>query len=290
MRVLRTIHYFRGSSKSAVTVVRLIKGVIKKIIDENYKVKSFFIETDIRLESYPGQYVMIWYPGSEEIPISIADESGTVVRLLIAKAGATTEYIHLKARIGDYVRLRGPLGKGFTLVEDGRVACVAGGYGVAPLFYLTKRLAEKGVRVHFFLGAKCKEELLLLDELSTFCERIVVSTEDGSYGYRGVITECFDEYLKREKYDIVYTCGPELMMYKVILLCCERGIRSEASLERYIRCGIGLCGSCVLDPIGLRVCCEGPVIDGNILLKTDFGKYKRDECLRRVSISGVSRS
>ena len=261
-----------------------IAGVIKDIRQENYKIKSYFIELERKLCSVPGQYVMVWYPGAEEIPISVAHEDGRIIRLIIAKVGDSTSYIHNHAKRGDYISIRGPYGKGFTVVKGMKVACVAGGYGIAPLFYLAKKLLEKNAEVHIFFGVKSKEDLFLLEELSATSNKLFVTTEDGTYGFKGLVTDIFKQYFFRERYDYVYTCGPERMMFKIVSLCISYGVKVEACLERYIRCGVGLCGSCVLDPIGLRVCCEGPVIKGDVLLNTDFGKFKRDEFCRKVSI------
>jgi len=261
-----------------------IAGAVKEVKLENYRIKSYSIELERKLCSKPGQYVMVWYPGTEEIPISVAYEDGRTIRLIIARVGEATSYIHNHAKRGDYISIRGPYGKGFTLIEGAKVACVAGGYGIAPLYYLAKKLLEKGTNVHIFYGAKSKEDLILLKELRDVSGRLFIATEDGTYGFKGLITDLFKKHFSKEKYDYVYTCGPEKMMYKVVSLCVSHRVEVEACLERYIRCGVGLCGSCVLDPIGLRVCCEGPVIKGNILLNSDFGQFKRDEFCRKIPV------
>jgi len=103
-----------------------------------------------------------------------------------------------------------------------------------------------------------------------------VATEDGSEGHGGLVTELMEAELKGKKFESILTCGPERMMYAVVSSGVKRGIRVQASLERHMKCGFGICGSCVLDSIGLRVCSDGPVFDGTTLLKSEFGKRKRD--------------
>jgi dihydroorotate dehydrogenase electron transfer subunit len=136
---------------------------------------------------------------------------------------------------------------------------VGGGIGTAPLLFLAKKLAAKAERLSFVMGAKTKSELLFLRELDAVCteQSVLATTEDGSYGLRCLATEPLEKLLTREKFDVVYACGPEPMIRKVFDLAEQRGLAMEASLERLMRCGIGLCGSCVIGKY--RVCRDGPV-------------------------------
>jgi dihydroorotate dehydrogenase electron transfer subunit len=138
---------------------------------------------------------------------------------------------------------------------------VGGGTGTAPLLFLAKKLAAKAERLSFVIGAKTKDELLFLRELDALCteQSAIATTEDGSYGFKCLATEPLEKLLDKEKFDMVYTCGPEPMVRRVFDLAEQRGIALEASLERLMRCGIGLCGSCVIGKY--RVCRDGPVFN-----------------------------
>jgi len=114
---------------------------------------------------------------------------------------------------------------------------------------------------------------------------VTYATDDGSFGHKGFCTECLLETLSSQKIDMVYCCGPEVMMKKVLDICREKGIPAEMSLERYMKCGFGVCGSCCLEGTGWRVCRDGPVFTSEQLSKvTGFGREKRDAAGRRVNV------
>ena len=113
---------------------------------------------------------------------------------------------------------------------------------------------------------------------------VSIATEDGSAGEKGLVTELSKQLLGEGRFDLILTCGPERMMREVVRQGLEHGVRVQASLERYMKCGFGVCGSCVLDPLGLRVCVDGPVFDGALLMKTEFGELKRDASGARVPV------
>ena len=249
------------------------------------RVVEFALELDRNVEAVPGQFVMLWAPGVGEIPLSVADLEGRVMKLLVAKRGRVTTYLHENLREGHRAFLRGPYGRGFTLGESGRVLLVGGGYGAAPLLFAAKELAKRGVEVIAALGFKSSSDVLLLKEFETYCDEVYISTETGEVGRKGLVTDLVDELLSAKSVDKVLACGPEAMEYELVCKALKRGVRVEASLERLIKCGIGLCGSCVLEPLGLRVCKDGPVFDGGVLARLeDFGRYWRDRAGRRIPI------
>ena len=132
------------------------------------------------------------------------------------------------------------------------------------------------------LGARTKELLLFSDELEEISS-LHISTDDGSFGFKGFASDLAREIMEKEEFDIVYTCGPEIMMKKVLDLSMEKNVQMQASLERYMKCVVGLCDSCAID--GYHVCKDGPVFDSSILAKIkDFGKWKRNEAGKRVEI------
>jgi dihydroorotate dehydrogenase electron transfer subunit len=171
--------------------------------------------------------------------------------------------------------VRGPFGNSFTETR-GRVLLVGGGTGTAPLLFLAKRLAPIVDRLSFVIGAKTKTELMFLDQLDAVCteETAVATTEDGSYGLQCLATEPLERLVEKQSFNMIYACGPEKMVRKVFELAEKRKIPMEASLERLMRCGIGLCGSCVIGKY--RVCRDGPVFTSARLneIKEELG-YSR---------------
>jgi len=252
---------------------------IRKVKDENVKVKSIFFKDKCCLEAEPGQFVMVWIPGVDEIPLSVSGvyPDGTV-SVTVAKVGEATEALH-KLKVGDYIGVRGPFGNSFQ-ISSGKVLLVGGGTGMAPLAFFAEKIVEKCERIVFVIGAKTADELLFLDRvessLSKVNSEIVILTEDGSAGLRGMATDPLKKLFEKEKFDMVYVCGPEPMIREVFLAAEKFGIPLQASLERIMRCGIGICGSCIIGKY--RVCRDGPVFDSQQLKEVinELGKYKRD--------------
>jgi len=252
---------------------------------ESPTVKTYTFKDKICAKAEPGQFLMLWIPGVDEIPLSILDanEDGTV-SVAVKKVGEATRALHNK-KVGEIVGIRGPFGNSFAL-KEGKILIVGGGTGMVPLLFLTKKLASKTARLTFVIGAKTREELLFLDELKEACGKgeLIATTEDGSYGVKCLATTPLEKLLTKERFNMIYTCGPEQMMRKVFDLAEKHGIPSETSLERLMRCAIGLCGSCVVGKY--RVCRDGPVFTANQLkeVKGEFGVSKRDFDGKRISL------
>lgn len=200
---------------------------------------------------------MLWIPGIDEIPLSVMEVGNGLVSVSVKQIGDATKHLH-NMEAGATVGVRGPFGNSFT-ESRGRVLLVGGGTGTAPLLFLAKQLAAKTERLSFVEGAKTKDELLFIRELGGVCNEksIITTTEDGTYGLQCMVTEPLAKLLDREKFEMIYTCGPEVMVKKIFDLTEQRKLPLEASLERLMRCGIGLCGSCVIGKY--RVCRDGPV-------------------------------
>lgn len=255
---------------------------IKHVRRETPDIKSFYLQYT-GPEPSPGQFFMIWTPGGEEIPISASGFEPGTLRLTIAAVGKTTRRV-INLEKGDILLLRGPFGRGFSLSGCQHVILVGGGYGVSPLIYALKFLRENRSKCWYVIGAKKSEGLLFVHEAKKLGAKVEIATEDGSVGHKGLVTELLENLLNETEPECVLTCGPEMMMKRVLEISLERGFRVQASLERYMKCGFGICGSCVLDPAGLRVCTDGPVFYAEELLNTDFGKFARDAAGRRVPI------
>lgn len=253
---------------------------ITRILDvktENSTVKTFTFKDKECTKAMPGQFLMLWIPGVDEIPLSVLDvEEHGIVSIVVKKVGEATEALH-NMKVGEIIGIRGPFGNSFTL-NKGKVLLVGGGTGINPLLFLTKKYVSKAAKLMFVMGAKTREELLFVDELGKLCGEgnLIATTEDGSYGIKCLATKPLEALLTKEKFDMIYTCGPERMMLEVLNLAEKHGIALEASLERLMKCAIGLCGSCVIGKY--RVCIDGPVFTANQLkeVKAEFGVSKRD--------------
>ncbi len=237
---------------------------------------TLYFEDEECSRASPGQYAMIWIPGGEEIPMSLSTiNPGGESSLTVRDVGEATKTLCERTE-GDKVGLRGPFGIGYTLIGN-EPLLVAGGSGVASLAPLAEAFIEKGVKLTFILGARTESDLPFRDRLEELLDdRLVLSTDDGSCGFDGFSSQCAEKLMDERGFDAVYTCGPELMMVTVFDEAESRGIPVQASLERYIKCAQGLCGSCAIGPY--RVCMDGPVFDSEKLreVRDDFGSRKMD--------------
>jgi len=221
----------------------------------------------------PGQFLMAYVPGADEIPLAVSAIDGDVSTILVKAVGDCTRALCEK-REGDVIGIRGPYGKGFELA-GAKDLLVGGGVGVAPLPLLAKGLKGINSEIRTVVGASTGEELAMVDVFTPYSE-VDVMTDDGSIGERGLASDKAMKMIAVEGFDRVYACGPEVMLVKLVDFCVERGVSIQVSLERWIKCGTGLCGSCVLDPLGLLVCLDGPVFSGDKLKQvTDFGRFYR---------------
>ncbi len=243
---------------------------IEKIVQENPYVKTFFF--DKKIEAKPGQFVMIWIPGLDEKPFSLS-YTGNKTGITVEEKGKFTKKM-FRMKEGDKIGVRGPYGKGF-LPKD-KACVVAGGCGVAPISPLIESLKKPFV----IIGARSKDRLIFHKRFTN----AKVTTDDGSLGEKGFTTDILENILKGKKFKVVYTCGPEIMMRKVFEICERHGIECQASLERYMKCGFGVCGQCEIN--GLRVCKDGPVFFSKHLKEMkDFGKEARLKSGEKVPVS-----
>lgn len=242
-----------------------------RVKEETPLIRTFVF--DRSFDFFPGQFVMVWIPGVDEIPMALSSENTITVQ----KAGDATSAMFALGQ-GDRLGIRGPFGNGFTRGE--KVLAIAGGVGTAPLL----PLAKADCVMTFLLGARTEKELLFVDQLDE-CTDVMIATDDGSLGVQGFVTVLMGD-LNLGAYDRIAVCGPEVMMRAVLTKVEEKGIahKTEFSLHRYMKCGVGVCGSCCIDPSGLRVCRDGPVFSGDLLLKSEFGHYMRDASGRKMNI------
>ena len=251
---------------------------IEKVIDETPTVRTLVFSDQTLSKVLPGQFAMVWVPGINELPMSImlVQEEGKVAFTVRRHGTASTGLYNVK--VGDLIGVRGPYGNSFTL-KEGKLLFVGGGTGLVPLMRLASKVRGSD-DVTVLMGAKTKDEVFFEDLASEIlqgvCHKVIVTTEDGSFGEKGLVTEQAEKLIHNTKFDAVYTCGPELMMYKVVKTASDKGVFVQASLERMMKCGVGICGSCCLGRD--LVCRDGTVFDGDHLLNNkDFGHFHRNK-------------
>ncbi|MBN1641669.1 MAG: dihydroorotate dehydrogenase electron transfer subunit [Anaerolineae bacterium] len=221
---------------------------------ENPTIRTFVL--DGAIDAAPGQFVMAWLPGIDEKPFS--PSSADPIALTVERVGPFTTAMHALSP-GDRVWLRGPFGRGFT-PHPGALLLIGGGCGAAPLRYLAQRARAEERRVHVVLGARTAEGLFFQEQYAALGCALHVATDDGSAGRRGTAIEAAAALLDGGlSPGGVYACGPEPMLDAVYLLAHDRRLPCQLSYEAYMRCGIGVCGSCSIG--GRLVCRDGPVFE-----------------------------
>ncbi len=251
---------------------------IEKVTDQTPTVRTLEFSDDIMSTVLPGQFAMVWVPGINELPMSvmISKEQGKAAFTVRKHGIASTGLYNLKE--GDVIGVRGPYGNSFDL-KEGKILLVGGGTGLVPLIRLATTVKQTD-DVTVLIGAKTKDEVFFEDIANEILEKnshkVIVTTEDGSYGEKGLVTDLVEKFTQETNFDAVYTCGPELMMYKTVQIANSKQIFSQASLERMMKCGVGICGSCCIGKD--LVCRDGTVFEGSYLLKNkEFGHTYRNK-------------
>lgn len=231
-----------------------------------------------KIDVKPGQFIMVWLPGVEEKPFAVTKIEPEKFSITVMKRGEFTNAI-FNLKVGDIIGWRGPYGNGFNIDDSENVCIVAGGIGMAALSLLYQELKKQNKNVKLIYGAKDCHGLIfkeIISEINT-CEDMCICTDDGSEGEKAFTTELLDKQLNNYKeqnknINKVYTCGPEIMMKKVVEICEKYNVKCEVSLERLMGCGFGICGGCTIND--KLVCMDGPVFN-NIELKElkDFGNH-----------------
>jgi dihydroorotate dehydrogenase electron transfer subunit len=202
--------------------------------------------------------------------VSPTGSLGGTVDIVVAAHGAGTRWI-ADLRAHDEVDLIGPLGRAFPLPTE-PVACVlvGGGYGSAPLFWLAEALRERGCRVEMVLGAASEDRLFGVAEAGRVADGVAVTTDDGSAGTRGWVSDVLPEVIRRSGAAVVYGCGPMPMLEAITTVATAEGAVAQVAVEESMACGVGVCMTCVLPVVGtdgttrmVRSCVEGPVFRGD---------------------------
>lgn len=254
------------------------KVIYKEFLSE--KVARIVLEApDIAQSRKPGHFVIIRVENKgERVPLTIADsdvEAGTIT-LIVQEVGVTSAKL-VALNAGDYILdVVGPLGQATNVHKVGTILCAGGGVGIAPLFPIVKGFKEAGNRVITILAARNKDLILLEEDMRKYSDEVVVMTDDGSYGRKGLVTVGMEEVLKREKVDEAIVIGPAVMMKFAALTTKKYDVFTQASLNTIMVDGTGMCGACRITVGGETkfVCVDGPEFDAH---QVDF-----DQMLQRL--------
>jgi dihydroorotate dehydrogenase electron transfer subunit len=202
------------------------------------------------------------------------DKSKNRFEILFKVVGKGTEMLS-KKHPGDNLDVMGPIGNNFSLPQKNSVIMlVAGGMGIAPLWFLLTRLPKKlqTGKVVFFLGARSKKELVYIDKLKKTGVELIVATDNGSAGEKGLVTEIFLKEMAKRDIDprglTVYSCGPQMMLARMAQIAGKLDFSCQVSLENHMACGVGVCWGCAVkhkDGTYKRICADGPVFDAREL-------------------------
>jgi len=251
---------------------------VRKVAEENYRVKTIELDCDMQ-SALPGQFLMVWIPGIGEKPMSIGNSNPLTIS--VASVGKVSGELHA-LRAGSLLSFRGPFGKPFSIPEKAkRILVIGGGYGVVPMYFLAKVARENKITPLAVIGARTAKDIVWEKQLFSVCKEVFVTTDDGTRGKKGNVMAEAQWLIEGKKIDAAYACGPERMVEAVAKLCVSYKVPCEVSVERYMKCGVGVCGSCAID--GKLCCVDGPVFSAEEALSfPEFGKAHRDASGRRV--------
>jgi ferredoxin--NADP+ reductase len=256
---------------------------MNKIVDKEYfssNVVKLEVEAPLIARSRKAGHFVILKVGEkgERIPLTIASsdtQKGTIT-LVIQNVGVSSAKI-CNLNVGDYITdLVGPLGQATHVEKFGTVVCAGGGVGVAPMLPIIEAMKKAGNRVVSVLAARTKDLIILEKQVAEYSDEVIIMTDDGSYGQKGLITNGVETIIQREKVDLCVTIGPAIMMKFVSLLTQKYNIPTMASLNTIMVDGTGMCGACRVSVGGKTkfVCVDGPEFDAH---QVDF-----DEMIMRL--------
>ncbi|MGE5405325.1 MAG: sulfide/dihydroorotate dehydrogenase-like FAD/NAD-binding protein [Candidatus Saccharibacteria bacterium] len=225
---------------------------------------------EIAVKAQPGQFIILRIDDSgERIPLTVADfdRQQGIITIIFQEVGRTTRDLGLLEAGDELLDFVGPLGKESDIEKFGKVVCVGGGVGIAPVYPITRALHEEGNEIVSIIGARCAEALILEDEMNKVSDRLIIVTDDGSRGDKGFVTDPLRELLKNEKIDRVVAIGPLPMMQAVSELTKEFGVHTVVSMNTIMVDGTGMCGACRVQ-VGkdtMFACVDGPEFDGHLV-------------------------
>jgi ferredoxin--NADP+ reductase len=271
------------------------KIVAKEMLSEN--VVKLVVEAPlIARKQSPGQFVIVRTDDKgERIPLTIADadREKMTITLIIQKIGTSSHKLANLNPGDSLLDVSGPLGRPTHIEKVGTVIACGGGVGIAPLYPIARALKEVGNKLIAVLGARNRELLILEKEMAVFADELIVMTDDGSYGRKGVITVGIEDVLKREPVHLAVAIGPAVMMKFVALLTKKYDVRTIVSLNTIMVDGTGMCGACRVSVGGKTrfVCVDGPEFDAHQIdydeMIQRLNTYKAEE---KLSFDGYLKS
>jgi len=259
---------------------------VKEVREEAEKVRTLVFHDTQCAAAQPGQFMMIWAPGIDEVPMSVSGISKLGEASVTVEAIGEASSALCGKKAGDEIGVMGPLGRGFSF-HHGEVVMIAGGMGVIPLAFLAEQAVDHASRVSFVLGAKTRAKLVFVSRLQAALLKahgdLIVTTDDGSVGRRGTAVEALEGLLGARRPDFLYACGPDVMIAKTLRLAERHAVPMEASLQAYVKCALGLCGSCCIG--SYLVCKDGPVFSqAELGQMPGLGLFRRDSTGARVPL------
>ena len=274
-----------------------VKGEVLSVKQVGAYLSMTVVATGIAEQTRPGQFVAVAVGGDDSGMLlrrafsihKVASRGvfGGTVEFVFAVHGKGTAWL-ARQRAHDPIDVVGPLGKPFALPKDpAHCVLVGGGYGAAPLFMLADALRQRGCRVDFVLGAATADRLFGALDAKRMADSVAFTTDDGSYGDRGRVSDVLPEVLERTHADVVYACGPMPMLHAVYSVAAKSyggaGIPVQVAVEESMACGVGVCMTCVLPVIGedgetrmSRSCVDGPVFPGDRIRWDAIGTVPAD--------------
>ncbi|QGT99666.1 Dihydroorotate dehydrogenase (NAD(+)), electron transfer subunit [Candidatus Syntrophocurvum alkaliphilum] len=244
----------------------------RKLSKDMYELE--FIAPEIANECKPGQYINLKV-GNEldpllRRPLSLYDVDKRLgsITLLYKVVGKGTQIL-TRTKVKEYVDVMGPLGRGFKILEEkSNALLIGGGVGIAPLVYLARVLKDNNCNVQVLHGTDTKNNLVDFNKLEEIGVEYILATDDGSFGFKGFVTDFLKEKINPKEIDYIYCCGPEPMMAEVAKYALVNNIDGEVSLEEHMACGVGACLGCARklkskDELYVKVCKDGPVFNIN---------------------------
>jgi dihydroorotate dehydrogenase electron transfer subunit len=208
--------------------------------------------------------------------MSVSNIDGNLLEITVQKIGEGTSKL-FEMNVGDSIGIRGPYGNTWSYEDAENILVVGGGMGIAAITSLIEPLKENKKNVFLSIGARDKASLIFEKRMRELIPETLCATDDGSVGRKCMVTETIDEIIDNNNIDLILTCGPEGMMKRVLEIAKEKDINLQASLERKMKCGLGLCGSCAIGENNeTAVCKDGPIFTKKqIRTFPQFGTYSK---------------
>ncbi len=251
---------------------------IEDIIEHSPNIKSFWIRNPRIAKAYrPGNFVILWIPDVDFLPMSISNVKGSLLEITVERIGEGTSKL-FDMKKDDKLGIRGPFGNSWNYEDASNILVIGGGLGVPALSTVIQPLKLNNKNVFVAIGAKNQASLLFEERFKELIPNTLCTTDDGSVGRKCYVTDPIEEIIDQNNIDLILTCGPEVMMKKILEIANRKGIEIQASLERKMKCGVGLCGSCCIGVKNdITVCKDGPIFNSEQLNSfPQFGTYKKE--------------